>query len=176
MSVFRHLEGGSKLLQDSTEVSIQRALVKFELCSRQELGQLVGRISWMQSVSNPVTDIVRLLVVNRISVKLLGHPVLLTTFPVFGDFLTLYICLLKSKARNGLSQIPLNRVKACFFHPDAPMLGYSQEASDAGTQVSREVHSGQGRDRDIQYPEAAMGEFLVETHDVYCCYWDLWLL
>lgn len=38
MSVFKYLEGGSKLLEDSTEDSMQRTLVKLELCIRQEFG------------------------------------------------------------------------------------------------------------------------------------------
>lgn len=38
MSVFKYLEGGSKLLENSTEDSIQRTLAKLELCSRQEFG------------------------------------------------------------------------------------------------------------------------------------------
>ena len=42
----------------------------------------------MQGVSNTVTDVVKLLVVHRISVKPFGHPVLLDTFPIFGEFLT----------------------------------------------------------------------------------------
>lgn len=41
----------------------------------------------MQGVFNTVTGVVKLLVVKRISVKPLGHPELLDTFPTFGEFL-----------------------------------------------------------------------------------------
>lgn len=41
----------------------------------------------MQGVSNTVTDVVKLLVVKRISVKSLGHPILLDTFRMFEEFL-----------------------------------------------------------------------------------------
>lgn len=42
----------------------------------------------MQGVYNTVTDVVKLLVVSRISIQLPGHPALLDTFPMFGEFLT----------------------------------------------------------------------------------------
>lgn len=86
MSVFKHLERGRKLLQNSTEDSIQRILVKLKLCSRQGFGQLLGKISQMQGFSNIVTDVVKQFIVNRLSVKPLGYPALLDTFPVWRIF------------------------------------------------------------------------------------------
>lgn len=85
----------------------------------------------MQGVSNTVTDVVKLLVVNRISVKPLdnlisGHPALLDIFPIFGEFLTSDFVSPQERSQKWAFPVSLEQsVGLRSFQLDEPVSGFS---------------------------------------------------